>query len=89
MEEFQREKMAEWPKKRSQAITGAIGEAHPVPDPFDGVWEDEIEPLHQGMIKTDQAESATTIIDWLAEQHPGRFKDSIASCARCNDDYTD
>ena len=41
------------------------------PDPFDGVWEDEIEPLLRndptGKLK------ATTIIDWLAEQHPGRI----------------
>ena len=51
------------------------------PDPFDGVWEDEIEPLLRndptGQLK------ATTIIDWLAEQHPGRFN---PSCGRCNDD---
>ena len=44
------------------------------PDPFDGVWEDEIEPLLRndptGKLK------ATTIIDWLAEQHPGRFSAS-------------
>ena len=44
------------------------------PDPFDGVWEDEIEPLLRndptGQLK------ATTIIDWLAEQHPGRFSAS-------------
>ena len=44
------------------------------PDPFDGVWEDEIEPLLRndptGRLK------ATTIIDWLAEQHPGRFSPS-------------
>ena len=43
-------------------------------DPFDGVWEDEIEPLLRndptGKLK------ATTIIDWLAEQHPGRFSAS-------------
>ncbi len=41
------------------------------PDPFDGVWEDEIEPLLRG----DPAGKlkATTIIDWLEEQHPGRF----------------
>ena len=42
------------------------------PDPFDGVWEDEIEPLLRndptGRLK------ATTIIDWLAEQHSGRFR---------------
>ena len=44
------------------------------PDPFDGVWEDEIEPLLRndptGKLK------ATTIIDWLAEQHSGRFSAS-------------
>ena len=49
------------------------------PDPFDGVWEDEIEPLLRndptGQLK------ATTIIDWLAEQHPGRF--THPSCGRC------
>ena len=41
------------------------------PDPFDGVWEDEIEPLLRG----DPAGKlkATTIIEWLAEAHPGRF----------------
>ena len=41
------------------------------PDPFDGVWEDEIEPLLRG----DPAGKlkATTIIDWLEEQYPGRF----------------
>ena len=41
------------------------------PDPFDGVWEEEIEPLLRndptGKLK------ATTIIDWLAEQHPMSF----------------
>ena len=38
------------------------------------MWEDEIEPLLRndptGKLK------ATTIIDWLAEQHPGRFSAS-------------
>ena len=44
------------------------------PDPFDGVWGEEVEPLLRndptGKLK------ATTIIDWLAEQHPGRFSAS-------------
>ena len=44
------------------------------PDPFDGVWEEDIEPLLRndptGKLK------ATTIIDWLADQHPGRFSAS-------------
>ena len=44
------------------------------PDPFDGVWEDEIEPL-LGNDPTGKLK-ATTIIDWLAEQHPGRFSAS-------------
>ena len=44
------------------------------PDPFDGVWEEEIEPLLRG----DPAGKlkATTIIEWLAEHHPGRFSAS-------------
>ena len=41
------------------------------PDPFDEVWEDEIEPLLRG--DPGSKLKATTIIDWLAEQHPGRF----------------
>ena len=38
---------------------------------FEGVWEEEIEPLVRG----DPARRlwATTIIEWLAERHPGRF----------------
>ena len=43
-------------------------------DPFDGVWEEEIEPLlrddPKGRLK------ATTIIEWLEEQYPGRFSAS-------------
>ena len=44
------------------------------PDPFDGVWEGEIEPLLRG----DPASrlKATTIIEWWGEQHPGRFSAS-------------
>ena len=41
------------------------------PDPFDGVWEEEIEPLLRGDPKGKL--KATTIIEWLEEQHPGRF----------------
>ena len=44
------------------------------PDPFDGVWEEEILPLLQ-----DEAAGrlrATTIIEWLEERHPGRFSAS-------------
>ena len=39
------------------------------PDPFDDVWEAEIDPLLQG----DPAGKlkATTIIEWLEERHPG------------------
>ena len=53
------------------------------PDPFDGVWEDEIEPLLRndptGKLK------ATTIIDWL---RPSSIPGGSAhpSCAPCNDD---
>ena len=46
------------------------------------MWEDEIEPLLRndptGKLK------ATTIIDWLAEQHPGRF--SASQLGPCNAD---
>ena len=44
------------------------------PDPFEGVWEEEIEPLLRG----DPAGrlKATTIIKWLEEHHPGRFSAS-------------
>ena len=53
------------------------------PDPFDGVWEDEIEPLLRndptGKLK------ATTIIDWLAEA-ASRAVQRVPSCGRCNDD---
>ena len=44
------------------------------PDPFEGVWEEEIEPLLRG----DPAGKlkATTIIEWLEERHPGRFSAS-------------
>ena len=41
------------------------------PDPFDGVWEDEIDPLLRGGPAGKL--KATTIIDWLEEQYPGRF----------------
>ena len=44
------------------------------PDPFDGVWEEEILPLLQG--EAAGRLRATTIIDWLEEQHPGRFSAS-------------
>ena len=44
------------------------------PDPFDGVWEAEIEPLLQG--EAAGKLKATTIIEWLEEHHPGRFSAS-------------
>ena len=44
------------------------------PDPFDGVWEEEIEPLLQG--EAAGKLKATTIIEWLEEQHPNRFSAS-------------
>ena len=43
-------------------------------DPFDGVWEEEIEPLLQG--EAAGKLKATTIIEWLEEQHPSRFSAS-------------
>ena len=44
------------------------------PDPFDGVWEEEILPLLEG--ETAGKLRATTIIDWLEEKFPGRFSAS-------------
>ena len=44
------------------------------PDPFDGVWEEEILPLLQG--EAAGKLRATTIIEWLEEKFPGRFSGS-------------
>ena len=44
------------------------------PDPFDGVWEGEIEPLLRG--EAAGGLKATTIIEWLEERHPGRSSGS-------------
>ena len=44
------------------------------PDPFNGVWEEEIEPLLQG--EAAGKLKATTIIEWLEEHHPGKFSAS-------------
>ena len=43
-------------------------------DPFEGVWEEEIEPLLRG--DSEGKLKATTIIEWLEEHHPGRFSAS-------------
>ena len=44
------------------------------PDPFDGVWEEEIKPLLRG--EAAGRLRATTIIEWLEEKFPGRFSAS-------------
>ena len=44
------------------------------PDPFDGVWEEEILPLLRG--EAAGRLRATTIIEWLEENFPGRFSAS-------------
>ena len=44
------------------------------PDPFDGVWEEEILPLLRG--EAAGRLRATTIIEWLEERFPGRFSAS-------------
>ena len=44
------------------------------PDPFDGVWEEEILPLLRG--EAAGRLRATTIIEWLEEKSPGRFSTS-------------
>ena len=41
------------------------------PDPFAGVWAEEVEPLLRGDV--EGALKATTILGWLEERHPGRF----------------
>ena len=41
------------------------------PDPFADVWETDIEPL---LLSDPNGElSATTILEWIEERHPGRF----------------
>ena len=45
-----------------------------LPDPFDGVWEEEIQPLLQG--EAAGGLRATTIIEWLEEKFSGRFSAS-------------
>ena len=52
-------------------------------DPFDGVWEEEIEPLLRDDLKGKL--KATTIIEWLEEQHP--VGSAPPNCVPCNDDY--
>ena len=41
------------------------------PDPFSDVWESDVAPL----LRSDPEGElpATTILEWLDEQHPGRF----------------
>ena len=41
------------------------------PDPFAGVWAEEVEPLLRSDV--EGALQATTILEWLDERHPGRF----------------
>ena len=41
------------------------------PDPFAGVWEQEIEPLLRADVEGILA--APTILEWLDERHPGSF----------------
>ena len=59
------------------------------PDPFDGVWEDEIEPLLRG--DPTGKLKATTIIELPFDKlrRPSSILAGSAhpSCGRCNDDY--
>ena len=41
------------------------------PDPFESVWESDVVPLL--LSDPDGELSATTILEWLDERHPGRF----------------
>ena len=40
------------------------------PDPFAGVWAEEVEPLLQADV--DRILAAPTVLEWLDERHPGR-----------------
>ena len=53
------------------------------PDPFDGVWEEEILPLLRG--EAAGRLRATTIIEWLEERFPAGS--APPSSAPCNADY--
>ena len=44
------------------------------PDPFAGVWAEDVEPLLRSDI--EGALSASTVLEWLDERHPGRFSRS-------------
>ena len=44
------------------------------PDPFVDVWERDVEPLLRSDPEGEL--SATTILEWLDERHPGRFGSS-------------
>ena len=44
------------------------------PDPFADVWESEVVPLLRSDPEGEL--SATTILEWLDERHPGRFGNS-------------
>ena len=41
------------------------------PDPFAGVWAEEVEPLLEADV--DRILTAPTVLEWLDERHPGRF----------------
>ena len=42
------------------------------PDPFAGVWAEEVEPLLRSDVE-GALKKATTILEWLDERQPGRF----------------
>ena len=44
------------------------------PDPFAGVWAEEVEPLLEADV--DRILAAPTVLEWLDERHPGRFNAS-------------
>ena len=41
------------------------------PDPFAGVWSEDIEPLLRTDV--DRILTAPTVLEWLDGRHPGRF----------------
>ncbi len=56
------------------------------PDPFAEVWEKDVEPLLQS--DPEGRLSATTILEWLEERHPGQYGMSqLRTLQRCVRDY--
>ena len=51
------------------------------PDPFAGVWAEEVEPLLEADV--DRILAAPTVLEWLDERHPDGS--THRTCGRCSD----